>query len=315
MEEKIYVNQVSQYLNKEIITEFLVVQKELREGKKDHFIRMKLADNSGTISANIWNNARVISDKFDEGDVVKIKGIVISYNSQLQITVNKVRKLDDAEFDLSNFIQATTKDVNKLAEKLFSYIDGIKNEYLQNLLKTIFEDKEFFTLFAKTPAAKTWHHNYIGGLLEHTVSVAKICEFQSMQYKLDKDLLITGAILHDIGKVYEYNIKSTIEFSIIGRLVGHIPLADNFICEKAGTINNFPKDILMKLRHLILAHHGEYEKASARLPQTIEAVALHHADNTDAQIIGVQQLVEATQDPEAIWTEFDRLNSRYYYLK
>jgi 3'-5' exoribonuclease len=315
MAQKIFIEELKQHLNKEIISEFLVTQKDLREGAKDFYIRLGLADKTGSLPGNVWNNAKVIAEKFKEGDIIQVKGVVISYKSQIQLTVNKVTRLESEECDLTDFMEATDKDINKLSDKLFQYIDGINNNYLKELLLTIFEDKEFYTAFAKAPAAKSWHHNYLGGLLEHTVAVTTICDFMSVQYPVDRDLLITGGILHDIGKVFEYDVKSNIEFSVIGRLVGHIPLADQYVSAKAATINNFPADLLMKIRHLILAHHGEYEKASARLPQTLEAVALHHADNMDAQTVGVLQITQKMQKDGAEWSEFDRLNSRYYYLK
>jgi 3'-5' exoribonuclease len=315
MDTKLYVSDLANFMNKEIISTFLVGQKELREGTKDYFLRLKLCDKSGSVSANVWNNAKQISDKFKEGDVIMIKGIVISYREQMQVTVNKVRKLNEGEFDLADYIMATDKDVQGLTERLFRYIDGIGNEYLKQLLLNTFEDKEFLTRFCQAPAAKTWHHNYIGGLLEHTLSVTAICDFASLQYNIDRDLLLTGAILHDVGKVQEYDVRLAIDFTPIGRLVGHIPLGDEMVCKQAAQIDAFPANLLMKLRHLILAHHGEYEKASARLPQTIEAVILHHADNMDAQTVGVRQLVQGNVSDDAEWSEFDRLNQRYYYIK
>jgi 3'-5' exoribonuclease len=313
--EKITINELKEHLNKEIISDFLVVQKELREGAKDFYIRLRLADKTGSIPGNVWNNAKAVSEKFDEGDVIRVKGVVISYKTQIQITVNKIQKLAEEEFDISDFMESTTKDVNKLSEKLFTFIDRLSEPNLKKLMLQIFEDKEFFTKFAQAPAAKTWHHNYIGGLLEHTISIATICDFVSNMYPVNKDLLVCGALLHDIGKVKEYAVKNKIDFSVEGRLIGHIPLGDQLICEQAARINNFPPELLMKLRHLILAHHGEYEKASARLPQTLEAIVLHHADNLDAQTVGVVQIKQQMQSKDAQWSEFDRLNQRYYYIK
>ena len=315
MNTKIFVKELKEHLNKEFISNFLVSQKELREGAKDFYIRLKLNDSTGSVSGNVWNNAKVIAEKFEIGDVIQVKGVVISYKAQLQVTVNKITKIPEEEYNLSDYLETTDKDINKLSEKLYNYVDSIGNSYLKQLLSKIFDDKEFFTIFAQAPAAKTWHHNYIGGLLEHTVAVASICEFATHLYEVDKDLLITGALLHDIGKVLEYNIKPTIEFTAEGRLVGHIPLGDHILSTKAAEIDNFPPDLLFKLRHLILAHHGEYEKASARLPQTLEAIVLHHADNFDAQTVGVAQLVESVQNDDAKWTEYDKLNNRYYYIK
>ncbi len=312
---KIFIKELKNHLNKEIISNFLVTEKILREGAKDFYIRLKFADSSGSISGNVWNNAQAVAEKFEEGDVVQVKGFIITYKAQLQVTVNKIKKVPQEEYDLNDYLQTTTKDITKLSDKLFEYVEAIKNQYLKELLLSIFEDKEFFTKFGQAPAAKSWHHNYIGGLLEHTISVAGLCEYASHNYNTDKDLLIAGAILHDIGKVFEYQILPNIDFTPVGRLVGHIPLGDNFITDKAKDINNFPEDLLMKLRHLILSHHGEYEMASARLPQTLEATILHQADNFDAQTIGVQQLKNAVTDENAKWTEFDRLNNRYYYVK
>jgi 3'-5' exoribonuclease len=313
--DKIYVGALANYVNEEITSFFLVNEKELRESaKKDLFLRLRLSDKTGNVAANIWNNAKKLKENFEEGDVVKVKGIVITYKGQTQLTVNNIRKADDVEYDLSEFVPQTSKDVNKLSEVLFYYIDNMKDEYIQKLLRLIFGDREYLSLFLKSPAAKTWHHNYIGGLLEHTVSVAKICDFASRMYPVQTDLLIAGALLHDAGKVYEYNTRTVIEFSNIGRLIGHICIGDQMICEAARQINEFPANTLMKLRHLVLAHHGEYEKASARLPQTLEAIVLHYADNLDAQSVGVTQLVEASLKAESEWSEFDRIHERYFYL-
>lgn len=316
MDEKIFINELSSFLNSEVNSTFLVTKKELREDRNSNaYLRLKLADKTGDITANVWNNAQPISKLFETGDVIRVRGKVTSYNSQLQLSVEKVRKLEEDEYDLAQYLETTSKDINKLSDTLYDYIENIKNEYLKKLLLNIFDDKQFYTKFAKAPAAKSWHHNYLGGLLEHTIAVTKICDFISLQYPVNRDLLISGALLHDIGKVWEYNIQGAIEFTTYGRLVGHIPIADEFICERAKQIDNFPKDISMKLRHLILAHHGEYEKGAARLPQTLEAIVLHHADNLDAQTVGVKQLIASVQNDEAEWSEYDRLNNRYYFLK
>jgi 3'-5' exoribonuclease len=219
---KIFIKELKDHLNKEIISNFLVTEKILREGAKDFYIRLKLADSSGSIAGNVWNNAKTIAEKFDEGDVIQVNGFVITYKAQLQLTVNKLKKISQEEYDLQDFLETTTKDIKKLSDKLFSYIDSIKNQYLKELLLNIFEDKEFFTKFGQAPAAKGWHHNYIGGLLEHSMSVTGLCDYTSHNYKVDRDLLITGAILHDIGKVFEYQVVPNIDFTPVGRLVGHM---------------------------------------------------------------------------------------------
>ncbi|MCF7912346.1 MAG: HD domain-containing protein [Candidatus Cloacimonetes bacterium] len=311
---KIFRDELPEYLNKEIETCFLVTDKELRESKNGNYLRLRLADTTGNVMGNVWNNAISIAEKFESGDIVKIKGTVISYRDQLQVTVQKARKVQDEEIDLTDFIIATDKDVHKLTERLFELLDSVSSEPLKELLKSIFEDKEFLAKFAQAPAAKSWHHNYLGGLLEHTIAVANLCEFAAHSYNVDRDLLLTGALIHDLGKVQEYTAPPAINFTDAGRLIGHIIIADQIICEKAATINNFPAELLMKLRHLVLSHHGEFEKGSARLPQILEAVILHHSDNLDAQATGVSQVINSSSNLSGNWSEFDKLNNKYYYI-
>jgi len=234
--ERIKIRDLAEHLNNDIVSYFIVQEKELRQGQKDFFLRMKLADKTGAVNANIWNNAPHFSEFFEVGDVVKIKGIVKDYKGQLQITVNNIKTADSSEFDLADFIATTSKDIGELGDTVFQYIDSVTNEYLRELLKSIF-DPEFFPKFAKSPAAKSWHHNYIGGLLEHTVTVAILSDFASKLYPVDRDMLIAGALLHDMGKVYEYSAHHVIEFTNLGRLVGHISIADSIICDKAAKIN------------------------------------------------------------------------------
>ncbi len=310
--DRIEIKEFSQFVGKEITGYYLAAQKELREGKNDFYLKVRLQDKSASCNANVWNNAQKEAEGFEEGDIVKVKGMVVSYKGQIQLTISKIRFADPSEYDINDFLAKSQKDPKQLADEFFTYMDSIKDVNLNKLLKAIFEDKEFFAKFSYSPAAKTWHHNYIHGLLEHTVSVARLCAFLAQQYSVSYDLLMTGALLHDAAKVYEYEQKPSIEFTNIGRLVGHLTLGDQLVCTKAAQINNFPSELLMLVRHLVLAHHGEYEKGSVRLPQTLEALVLHMADNLDAQTIGVQQLLEITP-ADSEWSEFDKLNNRYYY--
>lgn len=312
--DRVKVEDISNFLNTSIISSYLVVQKELRKGVRDFYVRLKLSDNSGAIGSNIWNNAQSISKQFKEGDVIKVKATVGKYRDNFQLTINNLRVMNPDEYDLSEYMTTTPKDRDILAKELFDFIDNITDKKIVELLKAIFEDKEFFSQFLQSPAAKSWHHNYIGGLIEHTMAVTKLCNFASQQYPVNKDLLIGGALLHDIGKVFEYSVKNVIDFSDEGRLIGHICLADRFICRKAEEINDFPKETLMKIRHLVLSHQGEYENATARLPQTIEAFILYFADNMDAQAAGVNQTMLAVMNDKAKWTEYNVIHNRYFYM-
>lgn len=302
-----------QKVGEEIIGFYLAADKELRDGKNDQFLRLKLQDRTGTMAANVWKDAPKYSAEFDAGDVIKVKATVVNYKGQIQLSVTNLRFADISEYNLEDLLTRSKIAPEALAESFFGFIDKVKQAHLNRLLHLLFDDKEFFTRFLNAPAAKSWHHSYMHGLIEHSISVASLCEFCSTLYPVDYDLLITGALLHDVAKVMEYEGKTSIDFTDEGRLIGHLSLSDQLACETAAKIPGFPAELLLNLRHLILAHHGEYEKASVRLPQTLEALLLHLCDNLDAQSVGVAQLIEAAP-PNAIWTEFDRLNNRYYRI-
>ncbi|MEN6445950.1 MAG: HD domain-containing protein [Candidatus Cloacimonas sp.] len=313
MANHLFISELHQKVNQEISGLYLVAEKELREGKNDLYLRLKLQDRSGTISANVWKDALKHSDEFDAGDIISIQGTVVSYKGQVQLSITKLRFADKSEYDIEDYLMRSKIAPEVLSARFFEFVDKVKQPHLNRLLHLIFDDKDFFTKFLNSPAAKNWHHNYLNGLIEHTVSVAALCEFATTLYPVNYDLLITGALLHDVAKIKEYDSKSNIDFTEEGRLIGHLALSDQLAYETATKIPGFPEDLLLNLRHLILSHHGEYEKASVRLPQTLEAIVLHHCDNLDAQAVGVTQIIDAAP-PNAIWTEYDKLNNRYYRI-
>ena len=312
--ERIETKDIFKHMNQEIETFLLLKKKELREGKSDMYLRLEFTDKSGPVNGNVWNNAQLAMDGYEVGDVVKIRAMVQSYKDQIQLNVKKIRKAGRDEFELKDYIPETKKDVKKLSDEVFEFIHSVKDESIKNLLLKIFDDKELLAKFLRCPAAKGWHHNFVGGLLEHTVSVTKICDFASSLYPVNRDELIAGALLHDFGKIYEYMIVPSVEFTDEGRLLGHIVMADQLIVKKASEVDLFTAQTLLKLRHLIISHHGEMEKGAVKVPMTIEAIVLHFADNMDAQTTGVLQMIDAANDPKARWTELDKLNNRYIYI-
>ncbi|MCK9557915.1 MAG: HD domain-containing protein [Candidatus Cloacimonetes bacterium] len=313
MEEHIFVADMHQHENKEISGFYLAQEKELREGKGGSFIRIKIQDRSGYVTANVWKDAAKTSELFDAGDVVHIKAQVVNYKGQIQLSIQQLRFADKSEFDIGLFVAKSRFTPDFLAERFWEFVDKVEHEYLNRLLHEIFDDKPFFQRFLEAPAAKSWHHNYVHGLIEHTVAVAALCEFTSTQYPVSMDLMLCGALLHDAAKQREYHGKASIDFTDEGRLLGHLSMGDQMVVEAASRIPGFPEEVLLNLRHLILSHHGEYEKASVRLPQTLEALLLHHCDNLDAQSAGVCQLLAAAP-PDAVWSEYDKLNNRYYRI-
>ncbi|MDP2173316.1 MAG: OB-fold nucleic acid binding domain-containing protein [Candidatus Cloacimonadaceae bacterium] len=311
--ENVKIQDLQQIVGQEIVGFYLVAEKDLREGKKDWFLRLRLQDRSGSTIGYVWKDAQKEAEGFSEGDVLKIKGSVQNYKGQIQLTIAKLRFADHSEYNLEDFLTRSKIDPDTLAERFFAIVDKVENPFLNQLLRSIFGDKDFFARYLMAPAAKSWHHNYIHGLIEHTISVASLCDFVSTMYPVNYDLLLSGALLHDVAKVMEYTGKPPIDFTDIGRLIGHLSLSDQLLCDHSKLILGFPDELLIHLRHLVLSHHGEYEKASVRLPQTLEATVLHLCDNLDAQSVGVAQLIEAAPE-NASWTEFDKINNRYYKL-
>ncbi|MDD3536464.1 MAG: HD domain-containing protein [Candidatus Cloacimonetes bacterium] len=311
--EHIYINDLANYENKEVAGFYLASEKELREGKGGQYLRLRLQDLSGNIAGNVWRDAANLASLFDAGDVIYIKAQVVNFKGQHQLSITHLRFADKSEYDFSRYQMKSKISADVLAERFWDFVDKVQNEYLNRLLHLIFDDHDLFNQYLAAPAAKSWHHNFTHGLIEHSVAVASLCEFCSSLYPISYDLVISGALLHDIGKIWEYTGVSAIDFSDEGRLIGHLTLGDELICKSAAQIPGFPDSLLMNLRHLILSHHGEYEKASVRLPQSLEAIVLHHCDNLDAQSTGVAQIIASTP-ADSPWSEYDRLNNRYYYV-
>ncbi len=289
---------------------------ESRDGKK--FLLLTLADRSGEIRAVDWFNASENDAKIKINSVVKIRGHVMMYMDKLQINVDRDRDalmiLNKEEYDSSLFISVTKKDVNEMYSEFKEIIDEVHKAHLKELIKIPFEDQKFVEDFLKAPAAIIVHHAYRGGLLEHTLGVMKLCESIAELYQnVDKDLLIVGAAVHDVGKIYEYKIESYgIDRTTEGELIGHIVLGAKMVNDWAKKIPAFPKRDLYHLIHMVLSHHGELEWGSPTLPKTLEAVILHHADDLDSKIGQINSLKEKNGKSE--WSDYDRYLGRKVML-
>lgn len=275
----------------------------LREYRKGFMFVLGLADNSGEIESIYWgdqdkNFAQEIYDSIKENDVVYIEGIVNEFQNKLKIDINKetgiVKKSKEEEYEIEDFVPKTPRDIEEMSKELYKIIDSIKNKYLKELLNTFFSDEHFIREFEKAPAAMYIHQAYIGGLLEHTLNVVKICQSINLIYpKLDTDLLFTGAILHDIGKIKEFVVTSNIKQSEEGMLRGHIILGEEMVLKKIAHINDFPDNLKIKIAHIMLSHHGSTEFGSPKEPQFPEALAVYYADETDSK---VSQYIQAKED-------------------
>lgn len=266
-----------------------------------------LQDKTGTIDAKIWEPNSVGIEDFDTLDYVEIFGDVSSFQGALQVSVKRVRCCREGEYDPTDYLPVSSKNIDEMYAEVLQFIDGMSNVYLKKIAQAFFaEDQKFAEAFKKSSAAKAVHHGFVGGLLEHTLSVTKLCEYYTKAYPvLNHDLLITAALFHDIGKTKELSLFPENDYTDDGQLLGHIVMGSEMVSEKAKEIPDFPKALLGELKHCILAHHGEYEYGSPKKPALVEAVALNFADNTDAKMETMTELFAASQ--ETGWLGYNRL--------
>jgi len=288
---------------------YLLAAKEDRTTKAGKpFFKLKLGDRSGAVDCMVWDTG-TMDPGLQPGDLVLVSGRVSEYQGKPQVEANKVSTAPEGSASPRDFLPATYRDVEELKGFLRFHIDSVHDKDFAALLKQIFGDADFFELFASAPAAKVYHHAYLGGLLEHTVAVAEMCDFVGQQYgRIDRDLLMTAALLHDIGKTQELSFETTIDFTDAGRFLGHVIQGVTLISEQAAKLSSFPETKLQQLLHCVVSHHGELEWGSPKRPKTIEALILHHVDNLDAKVKGFLEIVEGSR--QAPWTDLRNLFRR-----
>lgn len=267
-----------------------------------------LQDKTGTIDAKIWEPNSMGIDDFEMMDYVAVMGDVSSFQGALQVSIKRVRKVREGEYDPANYLPVSEYDIEDMYKQLLGFVNGIKNPYLSRVAKHFFvDDTEFVKQFKFSSAAKSVHHGFVGGLLEHTLSVLKLCQFYVKQYPiLNEDLLYTAALCHDIGKVYELSAFPLNDYTDDGQLLGHIVMGCEMVGEQIRAIDGFPKKLGNELKHCILAHHGELEFGSPKKPALVEAVALNFADNTDAKMETMKEIFRAAGETNE-WLGYNRL--------
>ncbi len=268
--------------------------------------KLVLADKTGSVDAMIWDPNSAGIEDFDVMDYVCINAVVNNYQGANQLNIKRVRKCSESEYDPADYLPVSEKNVDDMWKELLDYISQVKNTYLKKLLESFFLDNDFAGRFKKSSAAKAVHHGFVGGLLEHTLSVTNMCNYYSKAYPLlNRDLLITVAILHDIGKIRELSEFPVNDYTDEGQLIGHIVMGAHMAMEKMDQIEGFPQKLYSEVTHCILAHHGEYEYGSPKKPALMEAVALHFADNTDARLETMKEIFSSTTDEG--WLGYNRL--------
>jgi len=294
---------------------FVLAEKNLAQ-KKDgnNFLNISLSDKTGDIKGVVWDNVDQISEKISAGDFARVRGNVTEYRGSLQLVIKNIEACSADSIDPADFLPESRLNRDDMFERLLKLTATIETLYLKNLLEAFWNDDEFVSKFKRAPAAKKMHHAYIGGLIEHTLSMTLLADKIATHYKgIDRDLLIASAILHDIGKIREFDYKVKIDYSDEGRLLNHIVIGVQMIEEKLRNIKNFPDEQALLIKHMIVSHHGTREFGSPEPPKTIEAVLLNYIDEIDSKVNGIREFI-AREDPNETWTSFHRLLERYFYM-
>ena len=279
-----------------------------RAGKT--YLSLKLQDKTGMVDAKVWDMTNDIK-AFDENDFIKIDAAVVTYQNDIQLNVKRIRRSMEGEYEPSDYIPCTEKNIEEMYQKLMSYIKTIESPYVKKLLEIIFYKHPIVSKNFKThSAAKSVHHSYMGGLLEHTLSVTEICNFAAPRYKyVNRDILIASAMLHDVGKLMELSEFPENNYTDDGELLGHLIIGSEMITEAAAKIDGFPKELESLLKHCMISHHGEYEYGSPKLPKTIEAYILHCADNLDAKSKVFEEMIDNNSN-QGNWAGYHKMLQR-----
>lgn len=297
---------------------YLLQRKQLepfRDRSKGNFLTLILSDRTGQILARVWDDAPSVDEALNEGDVIKVQGDVEEYLGRTQVIVHKVRTAQPNEFSLADFLPATEKDLAGLWAQVEGVIASLQEPHLAALVRAFYSDDNFRAQFEQAPAARRVHHAYLGGLLEHLGEVLSVCASVLALYPtLNADLLYTGALLHDVGKLREYTWAREIDYTDEGRLVGHITVSTEMVNTAITAIPDFPAELRLRVLHMLVSHHGRYEWGSPRRPQTLEAIALHHITELSAQLNRFNTLLLTRRSADQAWTEYDRLLGRQLYV-
>ncbi|PLX43907.1 MAG: hypothetical protein C0609_06815 [Deltaproteobacteria bacterium] len=300
--------------DQEVHDTFLVLQKQLsptRNGRS--YLRVTLGDASGQLEARVWEGAEELSRRFEEGSLVHVTGVVTSYQGVLQIKASYIEQEEGGDVDWSKFLPSSKRPAGEMLLELREALGEVQNPYLTNLLDSFMDDDEFIKALSTAPAAKGMHHAYVGGLLEHTLGVVKLALALAENYNVNRDLLVTGAFLHDLGKMRELKSTAGFDYTLEGRFAGHIVMGRDLFLQKVASIDSFPDEIRLRVEHMILSHHGELEWGSPKQPQTVEALALHMIDNIDAKLMAVIEAVEREDGQSGDYTTYLKMFSRQFY--
>ncbi len=285
---------------------YLVQAKDVRQKKTgEPYLSLTLADRSGELDAKMWDNVEEILDSFEKDDFLKIRGRLQIFQNKPQLTVHRLQRVPDAEVDLADFFPASARDLDEMWRELRAVVDSFSNVHLKALLNALLDDPEIAKRYRIAPAAKSIHHAWIGGLLEHVLSLCQLGRLAASHYTdVDLDLLLAGVLLHDLGKIYELTYERSFGYSNEGQLLGHIIIVLRVLDDKLRLVPDFPPRLRTLLEHMIVSHHGELEYGSPKTPMFLEAMLLHHIDNLDSKIEAMRQAVKRDRSVAGVWTAY-----------
>jgi len=302
-----YVHDAAQFENKVITTSFVVASKQVRPRKTGElYLQLTLADRTGHLDAKMWDNVADHIDVFEQDDFVKVKGLLNRFNGKFQFTVHKLRRLQDSEIDFTDYLPKTSKDVDALWASLAATVETFENQYLKALVRAFMADPAIASAYRNAPAAKTLHHAFIGGLVDHVCSLFRLCELAVQNYpQINRDLLLSGAFLHDIGKIHELSYNRSIQYTTEGQLLGHMIIELEMLHRKTAEVPGFPAELKLLLEHMIISHHGQYEFGSPKLPMFPEALMLHYLDDLDSKMESMRAQLEREALNEDAWAGYN----------
>lgn len=302
-----YVCDAPRHENKVIISSFVVASKQIKPKKSgESYLALSLADRSGQIEAKMWDNVEDCINGFEQDHFVKVKGLINKYNQRFQLTIHKLRRLEESEIDFSDYLPKTDKDIEELWRTLGGFVATFQDPHLKALVEAFMADPEIAAAYRTAPAAKTLHHAYIGGLLDHVVSLFRSCDLVCRNYpQINRDLLLTGAFLHDIGKIHELAYNRTFSYTTRGQLLGHMVIELEMLHGKMKQLPDFPEDLKLLIEHLLISHHGHYEFGSPKLPMFPEALMLHYLDDLDSKMESMRAHYQREAALDNPWTGYN----------
>ncbi|MEK2690061.1 3'-5' exoribonuclease YhaM family protein [Bdellovibrio sp. GT3] len=295
---------------------FLVKEKTVGVGKNGKpFMGLQLGDATGSIDARLWDRVEELARQFETGDVLKVKGLVQLFQNRKQLVIHRLERVENSEVNFEDFIPKAARETEDMLAELLQLVRSMRNDHLKQLVLDTLEDPEIRPRILRAPAAKSIHHAWVGGLLEHILSICKIMDFMGSHYPfLNRDLLLFGAIFHDIGKIWELSYDNGVQYTDRGRLLGHMQLACELIDKKSARILGFSEELRDICKHIILSHHGKLEYGSPKRPKFMEAMLIAMVDDLDSKVATLKSIVDGERASGEKWSRYNELFDRYFLL-